>query len=64
MILEGEYDRLHRLKKQQEKAEKERKLRAEAKGAAQRAEEARAEEVDSKGVEDAVESVSLREAIG
>ncbi|KAK5086939.1 hypothetical protein LTR05_004110 [Lithohypha guttulata] len=43
-ILDGEYDRLTRLKKQQEKAEEERKLRAEARLVAQRAERDRESE--------------------
>lgn len=45
-ILDGEYDRLSRLKQQQEKLEKERRLRAEAKAAALKAEQARADVSD------------------
>ncbi|KAK5944381.1 hypothetical protein PMZ80_003662 [Knufia obscura] len=46
LILEGEYDRLHRLKQQQrEQAEKDRRKRAEAKLAEQRAEQVRVEQV-------------------
>lgn len=42
LILEGEYDRLHRLKQQQERVERERRKRAEAKLAEQRDEQAKA----------------------
>jgi len=49
LILEGEYDRMDRLKQQQERVGRERKKRAEAKLAEQRAEQAKAERANAAG---------------